>query len=63
LRAKLTTPDRQRERERDRERDNNKAQGIVSYLFFSKWGSLEKSRSQPAKFFLKKIKTYILILI
>ena len=48
-RAKLTTP------ERERERDNNKAQGIVPHLFF-KWGSLEKSRSQLAKFFLKKIK-------
>ena len=57
-RAKLTTTERQIERERD----DNKAQGIVSYLFL-KWGSLEKSRSQFAKFILKKLKIYILILI
>ena len=46
-RAKLTTTERETERERD-----DKAQGIVPHLFFSKWGSLEKSRSQLAKFFL-----------
>ena len=38
----------ERQIDRDRETDN-KAQGIVLYLFPFKWGSLEKARSQLAK--------------
>jgi hypothetical protein len=37
--------------EKERERDN-KAQGIVPYLFSFEGGSLEKARSQLAKFCL-----------
>ena len=55
LRAKLMTPDRETDTHTERERQLQKAQGIVPHLFF-KWGSLEKSRSQLAKFFLNKIK-------
>ena len=60
--------DREIDRETDREttimcaprppwivpRYDYKAQGIVPYLFSFKWGSLEKARSQLAKFVLSR---------
>ena len=45
MRAKLTTTERQTDRQTD-----NKAQGIIPYLFSFQWGSVEKARSQLAKF-------------
>ena len=52
---KLTmTAERQRDRQKERQTDNYKAQGIVPYLFSFKGGSLEKARSQLAKFHLSR---------
>ena len=46
--------DRHTQRERKTKRDRNKAQGVVLYLFSFKGDSLEKARSQLAKFCLSK---------